>query len=81
MDPIRKIYERLHLSEEISKLKYSLVCYAPLTSFRTFIGGVVRRVYCYQVAKSFDWQKQKVKIDDVTSEDGNWHASTILLNN
>ena len=45
MHPIRKIYEILHLCEEISKLKYSLVCHALLTSFRTFNGGVVRRVY------------------------------------
>ena len=42
--PIRKIFEPLHLCEEISKFKYSLVCYAPLTSFRTFNGGVVRRI-------------------------------------
>ena len=46
MHLIRKIYETLHVCEEISKLKYSLVCYAPLTSFRTLNGGVVRRVYC-----------------------------------
>ena len=43
MDPIRKNYEPLHLCEVISKLKYSLVCYALLTSFRIFNGGVVRR--------------------------------------
>ena len=51
MHPIRKIYETLHLCEEISKLKYSLVCHALLTSFRTFNGGVVRRVYSIQKMK------------------------------
>ena len=44
MHPIRKIYETLHVCEEISKLKYSFVCYTSLTSFRTLNGGVVRRV-------------------------------------
>ena len=47
MYPIRKIYETLHLCEEIPKLKYNLVFYALLTSFRTFNGGVVRRVCCF----------------------------------
>ena len=46
MHPIRKIYKTLHLCEEISKVKYGLVCHALLTSFRTFNGGVVRRVCC-----------------------------------
>ena len=47
MHLIRKIYETLHLCEEISKLKYSLVCYALLTSFRTFNGSVMRRLYMH----------------------------------
>ena len=47
MHPIRKIYQTLHLCEEISELKCSLVRYAPLTSFRTFYGGVVRRAIAF----------------------------------
>ena len=50
---IRKNYETLHLCEEILKLKYSLVCYALLTSSRTFNGGVVRRVYYGELKPNF----------------------------
>ena len=49
MHPIRNIHETLYLCEEISKLKYGLVCYAPLTSFRTFNGGVVRSTTAWLV--------------------------------
>ena len=48
----QKIYETLDLCEEILKLKYSLFCYALLTSFRTFNGSVVRRV-CFSLLYDF----------------------------
>ena len=54
------MYETLHLCEEISKLKYSLVCYALLTSFWTFNG--CRRGFhprCQRSMRDYDRNKQK----------------------
>ena len=67
MHPIRKIYETLHLCEEISKLKYSLVCHALLTSFQTFNGGVVRWVYCSTPTGNSTYTSCQMSSEDIVN--------------